>query len=149
MKKTIWIVGIVIILGMFTLFLSSDNVKGIQVDMYKSISCGCCAGHADFLNAKGYSVNKIELQDISGIKLKHNIPSHMQSCHTAIIEGYFVEGHVPIKAIDRLLEEKPDIKGISLPRMPAGSPGMPGIKQEDFIIYALDNEGNWNEWMTI
>ncbi len=149
MNKKIWIIGSVIVVGILIFFLSSDRVEGIEVDMYKSISCGCCTGHAAFLNAKGYDVHKIELQDTSEIKMQYNIPPHMQSCHTSIIEGYFVEGHVPIKAIDRLLEERPDIKGISLPRMPAGSPGMPGVKRGDFIIYALDNEGNWNEWMII
>jgi hypothetical protein len=147
--KVAIIIGVIIILGIGITIISTNKAEGIEVTMYKSASCGCCVGHASYLDGKGYDVNKIELQDLSGIKSQYNIPPEMQSCHTNIIESYFVEGHVPIEAIDRLLEEKPNIKGISLPRMPSGSPGMPGQKTGDFIIYALDNNGEWNEWMRI
>lgn len=148
MKKAIFIIGIVMVLGIVA-FLSVDRARGVEVTMYKSFSCGCCAGHAAYLGGKGFEVEKVELQDVGGIKSKHNIPLEMQSCHTSVINGYFVEGHVPIEAIERLLEEKPNIQGIALPRMPSGSPGMPGVKRGDFVIYALDMEGNWNEWMRI
>jgi len=72
----------------------------------------------------------------------------MQSCHTTEIGDYFVEGHVPIEAIDKLLAEKPDIDGITLPDMPAGSPGMPGVKREEFVIYSL-KDGESSEFMRI
>jgi hypothetical protein len=150
MKKTIFVIGGIALLSLMAFFLFSDNsVEGIPVDMYKSISCGCCVGHASYMNGKGFNVNKIELQDLTSIKEKYNIPKNMQSCHTEIIEGYFVEGHVPIEAINKLLGERPNIKGIALPGMPSGSPGMPGTKNEDWIIYSQDLEGNWEEWMRI
>ena len=71
------------------------------------------------------------------IKEKYNIPIEMQSCHTTILDKYFIEGHVPIEAINKLLKEKPDIDGIALPGMPIGTPGMPGKKEEPYIIYQL------------
>ncbi len=85
---------------------------------------------------------------MSSIKEKYQIPQNMESCHTAVIADYFVEGHVPIEAIEELLKEKLDIDGIALPGMPSGSPGMPGQKIEAFKIYAL-SDGMASEFMTI
>ena len=85
---------------------------------------------------------------MSAIKNQHQIPSNMESCHTAIIDNYFVEGHVPVEAVEKLLTEKPDIDGISLPEMPAGTPGMPGTKQGDWQIYSLKNN-QISEYMSL
>ena len=85
---------------------------------------------------------------MSSIKEKYQIPDNMQSCHTTIIEDYFVEGHVPIEAIRKLLATKPDIDGIALPGMPSGSPGMSGIKTEAFKIYAL-SDGVVSKFLTL
>lgn len=150
MKKSfLFVSAILAVAFLFIFVLNTDKASGIELTMYKSSSCGCCSGHASYLDGKGYDVNKIELQDVSGIKAKYNIPQNMRSCHTSIIEGYFVEGHMPVKAINKLLEESPDIKGISLPGMPSGTPGMPGSKTSEWIIYSLDNNGNWNEFMRV
>ena len=70
----------------------------------------------------------------------------MEICHTTIIGDYFVEGHVPLEAVEKLLTEKPDIKGIAMPGMPSGSPGMPGAKKGDFVIYAVNRDGSYEEW---
>ncbi len=85
---------------------------------------------------------------MTSIKQEYQIPQDMISCHTAVIEDYFVEGHVPVKAIEEMLEEKPAINGIALPGMPPGSPGMPGEKTESFKIYAL-LDGAKSEFMII
>ncbi len=85
---------------------------------------------------------------MTSVREYYQIPEGMESCHTAIINGYFVEGHVPVAAIKKLLEEKPNIDGIALPGMPSGSPGMPGQKNEAFHIYAL-SDGKSSEFMTI
>ncbi len=85
---------------------------------------------------------------MSAIKSKYKIPQGMESCHTAVIAGYFVEGHVPMEAIEKLLSEKPDIDGIALPGMPQGSLGMSGTKTAVFKIYAL-SAGTVSEFMTI
>ncbi|MBD1135253.1 hypothetical protein IDH21_02505 [Pelagibacterales bacterium SAG-MED47] len=82
------------------------------------------------------------------IKQKFNIPLEMQSCHTTIMDKYFIEGHVPLEAINRLLKEQPDIDGIALPGMPIGTPGMPGDKDEPYVIYQLI-DGKFSVFMTI
>jgi hypothetical protein len=150
-KKTY--LGIGVFLGVIFILLiiafSGDTVQGVEVTMYKGAACGCCTGHATYLDDEGYSVTKVELQDLTEVKEKYNIPYKMQSCHTTVIGEYFVEGHMPQEAITKLLEEKPDIKGISLPRMPAGSPGMLGEKNGPFVIYALHNDGMWQKFMRI
>ena len=73
----------------------------------------------------------------------------MESCHTVVIGDYFIEGHIPLEAVEKLLVEKPDIKGIAMPGMPSGSPGMPGAKKGDFVIYAVNNDGTTEEFMRI
>jgi hypothetical protein len=127
---------------------SVENNNDIAANIYKSASCACCLGHAGYLRGKGFSVETIVENDMDSIKKRYSIPYDMQSCHTTEIEGYFVEGHVPIEAINKLLSEKPDIDGITLPDMPAGSPGMPGLKKEEFIIYSL-KDGQEEEFMRI
>lgn len=140
------VIGILVLAGCASQDGSSNG--GTKVELYKSASCGCCVGYAAELSGKGFDVEKINVTDTQSIKTKYNIPSNMQSCHTAVIDGYFVEGHVPIEAVNKLLAEKPDIDGIALPRMPSGSPGMPGAKTETFVIYALKN-GNATVFMEI
>ena len=96
-----------------------------------------------------YTTEETYAEDVSSMLTKeYQIPRNMESCHTAVIEGYFVEGHVPVEVIIKLLEEKPDIDGISLPGMPPGSPGMPGQQTEAFKIYAL-SDGTTSEFMII
>lgn len=120
----------------------------VKATVFKSPSCGCCVGYAAELERQGYNVETINTIDMRSIKQKYNIPRNMESCHTTIVGEYFVEGHVPIEAVNKLLSEKPSIDGIALPNMPAGSPGMPGIKRAPFKIYALSG-GEISEFMTI
>jgi len=129
---------------------SNEGVREekIKATIYKSPTCSCCLSHISYLKGKGFDIETIEKNDISSIKQKHNIPYNMQSCHTTEIDEYFVEGHMPIEAINKLLAEKPDIDGITLPDMPAGSPGMPGVKREEFIIYSL-KDGESSEFMRL
>jgi len=105
--------------------------------MYKAAGCGCCDGHAEHLRANGYKVRVVELADLEPIKKKHSVPEAQAGCHTIEVGGYVVEGHVPAKIIDKLLTEKPAIKGISLPGMPEGSPGMSGTKTGPFKVEVL------------
>lgn len=126
----------------------SSTGDAIKVTMYKSPTCGCCAGHAAELERQGFDVEIIPTSDMQSIKQKYGIPSNMRSCHTSIIGDYVVEGHIPIEAIEKLISEKPDIDGIAMPGMPAGSPGMPGIKRGDFVVYAL-SDGQTEEFARI
>lgn len=115
--------------------------QGEPVKLYMSPYCGCCANYVDYLQEQGILVKKVTMNDISSIKNQYDIPRNMQSCHTVVFGEYFVEGHVPIEAINKLLEEKPDIAGIALPEMPDGSPGMSGFKRVAFNIYAVGQDG--------
>jgi hypothetical protein len=120
--------------------LPQDSVAAEkQATIYKDPNCGCCTGHAEYLERNGYKVKIVETDNIDGVKRMAGIPEVLGSCHTAMIDRYVVEGHVPVKAIDKLLAEKPDVKGISLPGMPMGSPGMNGEKEEPFVVYSFGN----------
>jgi hypothetical protein len=105
--------------------------------IYKSPTCGCCGQYGAYLKSKGYKVKVKAEHNMDTIKSQYGIPQDMASCHTMIIDNYVVEGHVPVEAVEQLLTERPEIDGITLPRMPAGSPGMPGIKQGPFQIFSL------------
>lgn len=109
------------------------------VTMFKRPFCGCCEGHADHLRANGYKVTVIQERNMSMIKRRHNVPQQFEGCHTILVDGYIVEGHVPARVIDRLLNERPAIRGISLPGMPMGSPGMGGRKTAPFSIYEISD----------
>lgn len=128
---------------------ANGNGANVKATIFKSESCGCCGLYASYMDKKGFDIEVVQTMDLDSIKNKFNIPISMQSCHTTIIGDYFVEGHVPVEAIQKLLEEKPDIAGISLPGMDSGSPGMPGSKKGPFIVYAIDENGGISEFMRI
>jgi hypothetical protein len=107
------------------------------VEVYKSPTCGCCHEWEAYLRTHGYTVNSIPTVDMASVKAEHRIPAKAQSCHTAIIGDYVVEGHVPVEAIEDLMEQRPAVDGISLPGMPPGSPGMTGDKEGPFGVLAL------------
>ena len=155
MNKSIAIISVIFVAGIFFFWNSfaqkgasnDDEVVVNKVTIYKSPTCTCCGNYAEYMKEQGFQVEIITLQDVSSIKEKYRIPQTMESCHTMVIGDYFVEGHVPIEAVEKLLEEKPDIDGIALPEMPSGSPGMPCTQTEKFKIYALSN-GMPSEFMT-
>jgi hypothetical protein len=105
--------------------------------LYKNPQCGCCETYADYLRENGFEVAVEATHDLPLIRRQHGVPDPLVGCHTTLVEGYVVEGHVPVRTLLRLLTEKPAIKGISLPGMPAGSPGMFGEKTEPFTIYEI------------
>lgn len=111
-----------------------------EVTLYKLPQCGCCEGHADYLRGHGFEVGIHETEDVVEMSRKAGIPDEYQGCHLAFIDGYVVSGHVPVATIERMLAERPAIKGIALPGMPLGSPGMSGDKQEPFTIYAVGGD---------
>ena len=94
------------------------------VTVYKSPTCGCCASWVDHLRENGFTVDVQDVDDLQTVKAEHGIPAALQSCHTAIVDGYVVEGHVPAGDVKRLLVERPDAAGLAVPGMPVGSPGM-------------------------
>lgn len=121
--------------------VTHDNDYGEIVTVFMSRYCGCCHEHAYYLHRYDYKVEIVYRTDMERIKTDYDIPQHLVSCHTTIINEYVIEGHMPIEAIDKLLEEKPDIRGIALAGMPSGSPGMPGRKSEPFLIHSITSDG--------
>ncbi len=102
----------------------------------------------DYLQENGITVETVMVDDTSTIKEEYGIPPDLWSCHTMIIDGYYIEGHVPIDVVLKLLEERPPIDGIALPGMPQGSPGMDGEKDGPWVIYA-DTGERFQEFVTI
>lgn len=110
-----------------------------EATLYKRPFCACCDGHAEHLRANGYKVTIVPTKNLSLIKKKYDVPQEFEGCHTIVIGGYVVEGHVPASIIGKLLKERPAIRGISLPGMPQGSPGMTGVKNGPFEIYEISD----------
>jgi hypothetical protein len=137
------IIGVLIISSIY--FLTKGNQPKItkysnfRVVVYKTPTCGCCSEYINYLKAYGFNVETKLVNDneLENLKRQTGIPPQLWSCHTAFIDNYFIEGHIPIEAIDKLLTEKPEINGIALPEMPSGSPGMPGLKLYPFKIHGV------------
>lgn len=113
-------------------------LAGVTMTVHKSPTCGCCGSYIDILREHGVEVTVVDTSDTAAAKISRGVPSFAWSCHTTEVEGYTVEGHVPIEAVERLLSERPEIDGIALPGMPAGSPGMNGAKSAPFEVVAFD-----------
>lgn len=113
------------------------------IAVHKSPTCGCCAAWVEHLRAGGYPAIVQDLDDLTPIKRKLGVPRALHSCHTAVVEGYVIEGHVPADLIDRLLRERPAVVGLAVPGMPVGSPGMevPAQAAERYQVLAFDQKG--------
>jgi hypothetical protein len=113
------------------------------VEVYKSPTCGCCSKWIEHMRANGFTVKTTDVGDMTKIKAARGVPDQVQSCHTGIVNGYVVEGHVPAADVHRLLKEKPAVVGIAAPGMPVGSPGMetPHVKAEKYDVVTFDKKG--------
>jgi len=114
----------------------------IHALLYKNPQCSCCEGYAAYLRQNGFEVEVKPSNDLAEISSKAGVPADLEGCHTTFIEGYVVDGHVPVDVIQKLLKEKPAIAGITLPGMPMGAPGMGGPKSAPFTIYAVTKDGS-------
>lgn len=110
-----------------------------EAKLYKNPQCGCCDAYAEYLEQNGFQVTLQNTADMQSIKQQAGVPEQLVGCHTMLIDGYIVEGLVPLVSLTRLLTEKPAIKGISLPGMPMGAPGMSGAKEGPFTIYEISD----------
>ena len=113
----------------------------IHATLFKNPECGCCENYAAYLRQNGFDVEVKASYDLATISSEAGVPSEYEGCHTAFFEGYVVDGHVPIKAIEKLLKERPAIAGIALPGMPVGSPGMGDDPTKTFTVYAVTKDG--------
>lgn len=113
-----------------------------QIDVYRSPTCGCCGAWVDHLKAAGFPVNVIEVGDTSAVRKRFGLPDRFGSCHTGIVSGYVVEGHVPAADVKRLLATRPKAIGIAVPGMPVGSPGMEAAnRSEAYDVLLVDKMG--------
>jgi len=110
--------------------------------VYKSPTCGCCSSWVEHMQDAGFPVKVKEVNDVAPVKDKYGVPTRLRSCHTAIVDGYVIEGHVPADVVERLLQERPDVAGLAVPGMVAGSPGMEGGRAQSYDVVAFDREGN-------
>ena len=125
------------------IMILGNNKNGIEINLYIDKSCGCCRKWGVRTVEGGYKVFDNVSNDINNLKISEGISSSLASCHTAFVEGYFIEGHVPAKSIDALLRDMPDIAGLSVPGMPLGSPGMETsrLAAENYEVLAVDFDG--------
>ncbi|HYG90908.1 MAG TPA: DUF411 domain-containing protein [Azospirillum sp.] len=105
------------------------------VTVWKAASCGCCGNWVEHMRKAGFTVTVHEVDDVDPVKARLGVPGALQSCHTAEIDGYVLEGHVPADSVARLLRERPTAKGLAVPGMPQGSPGMEtGVKEPYRVV---------------
>jgi hypothetical protein len=112
-----------------------------DVTLYKTPQCGCCEGYADYLRQNGFTVTVKPTHDLAAMSRDAGIPDEFQGCHLSMVDGYVVSGHVPVNTVRKLLTERPHIKGVTLPGMPLGSPGMNGVKEAPFDMLAITKSG--------
>lgn len=122
------------------------RADGPVVEVWKTPRCGCCVKWIEHLEAAGFTVQPYDVMDLSEVKRQNRIPRDMESCHTATVGGYVVEGHVPAADVARLLREKPALRGLAVPGMPLGSPGMESATPEPYVVYTLTESGAGAEW---
>lgn len=120
---------------------SADLGQLPTILVYKTEGCGCCNGWVEHLQAAGFEVDARNVRDLMSVKLDAGVPVDLSSCHTALVDGYVVEGHVPADVVKRMLAERPEAAGIAVPGMPVGSPGMEGPNPRPYDVEAFDREG--------
>ncbi|WP_331001617.1 DUF411 domain-containing protein [Methylicorpusculum oleiharenae] len=119
----------------------AENTKEILV--YRSPTCSCCGKWLEHLKQNNFEVKDIVTEDMDQVKAKLGVPKQLASCHTAVIDGYVVEGHVPAADIEKMLKDKPRIAGISVPGMPMGTPGMEmGGRKDPYQVISFDKDNN-------
>lgn len=120
--------------------ISTDS-KLPTITVYKDPNCGCCKSWIEYMTKHGYKVDAKDSPNMADVKSSLGVPSSLTACHTAVVNGYLIEGHVPAEDIDRLLKQKPTIAGLAVPGMPAGSPGMDSQHPQHYEVIAFDKTG--------
>jgi hypothetical protein len=149
MRRGVIVVAVAVFLGASS-WVYAQRGAGAQrntlpvVEVYKDPTCGCCSQWVEHLKAAGFTVRTTESNDMDAFKDKQGVPARTRSCHTALVGGYVVEGHVPAADVRRMLTEKPAIAGLAVPGMPIGSPGMevPGMRAQAYNTVAFKKDGS-------
>ncbi len=140
------LLGVVVVVGGAAFawgigLIGGAGANAAEVQVYKSPYCGCCSQWSRHLRANGFAITVTNVADMEPIKAANGIPSKLHSCHTALVDGYVVEGHVPADVIRRLLSERPDAVGIAVPGMPSSAPGMGQPTGEPYDVVIFDKKG--------
>lgn len=145
-KRTIGLLG----LGFILCLDGTASSKKLEVVVYKSPTCGCCSQWEDHMRGAGFSVVSRVVDDVNSIKKKHGVPQALQSCHTAVVDGLVLEGHVPARAVQKLLKKRPKgVKGLAVPGMPVGAPGMEGGSyREKYNVLSFSEAGKSSVFMS-
>ena len=128
-----------IFVAVIALLVTQIALAGPLITVYKTPNCGCCVKWVEYLRKEGFEVKAINRDDLAPIKQRVGVPSAMSACHTALVDGYVIEGHVPVQAIRKLLQERPNTVGLAVPGMPVNSPGM-GEMDGSLKIYTLEGK---------
>lgn len=123
-------------------WLEGATDERYEITVYRSASCGCCKGWINHLKEHNFDVTDVTVDDVNKFKLQFKVPAQAASCHTATVNGVTIEGHVPAQDIKRLLKDKGDIRLLTVPAMPSGTPGMdtPGAPKDEFRVYSISQD---------
>lgn len=121
---------------------AEKGAPAVTITVYKTPTCGCCGKWVEHLKQAGFEVRSVDLDDLTEIEQASGVPIRLRTCHTAVVEGYVVEGHVPADVIERLLKERPAAAGIAVPGMPIGSPGMEGSPKQSYDVLLFRKDGS-------
>ena len=146
MRKTIGLAALALVVALTTGGVEAQ--KPIPVQVFKDASCGCCANWVEHLRRKGFAPTSENVADMQAVKDVYKVPAQTRSCHTALVGGYVIEGHVPAAEIQRLLKEKPKIAGLAVAGMPIGSPGMEGANPRPYDVLTFDKTGKTTVYST-
>jgi hypothetical protein len=133
----------VVLLGVVAAGCSRAEAALPEMVVYQTPTCGCCGAWADHVKEAGFQVRIVYRDDLTEVRRTHNVPPALASCHVGVVEGYAVEGHVPADVVKRLLRERPEVSGISVPGMPVGSPGMEAWdgRRDPYEVYTFGPDG--------
>jgi hypothetical protein len=139
MKRWLSRMGVTLLLAAL---LAPVAMAANALNVYSDPSCGCCGAWVHYMRAQGYTVTVHQDQPMAAVKARFGVPPDAMSCHTAVIDGYVIEGHVPVEDIRRLLVERPNARGLAVPGMPLGSPGMEVGAPERYDVVLINQDGS-------
>jgi hypothetical protein len=141
--QVFWVSLVAIVLLWLTAIPSAMALESLDITVYRDPGCSCCGGWINHLKAEGFHPTTLITADMESIKQQKGVTADLASCHTAVIDGYVIEGHVPAEDIKRLIADRPNVAGITVPGMPIGTPGMEsGTLKDDFTVLSFDPQGN-------
>jgi hypothetical protein len=139
MRKSIGLAALALVVALTTGGVEAQ--KPIPVQVFKDAFCGCCSQWVEHLRRNGFAPTAENVADMNAVKAKYGVPAETRSCHTAVVAGYVIEGHVPAAEIHRMLKAKSKVAGLAVPGMPIGSPGMEGANPRPYDVLSFDKAG--------